>query len=379
MLRQFVRRTTLLQRMVAHTRARRLAREAPEGIVPPVPRRIIVEPTNACNLACAYCGNKNMVRPATYLDPLVYARALDEMVELGIPRLTLHTIGEPTLHPRIAELVAMAVERERCVVMSTNGTLLTEALARELVHAAPELINISVDSADPETLRILRPGLDLDWLVASLRRFRRIRDAEGMVREGATGPVRLPLIVITCVLTRYFTRRAERRFFEVFGDLADDFHFHPANNHGGYVPANPTAPRRWVPAPLREAVYGRLREPCTYPWDALNLLSDGTVTVCRFDFDALTAVGRFPESSIRELWRGEAIRELRRAHLAFDYDGLEACRVCSAARYENRAEHRAITRRILRRNGITPRRDGWLGVEPFGGRGRGSGSGAGVR
>ena len=200
--------------------------------------------------------------------------------------------------------------------------------------------------------------------IKPLRRFRAIRDEEGEIRDSPWGPVQLPVISITCVLTRFFTRPAERRFFEVFRDLVDDFDFHHANNHGDYVHEDPTALRHLIPPRLREAIYGRLREPCMFPWDALYLLSDGTMSVCRFDFDARIGVGRYPESSIPELWNSEAMRDLRRAHLAFDYVGWEQCRACSAAKYGNRAEHHAITRKIMKRNGFPIRHDVWLPVDP---------------
>ena len=138
-LKDLANRTTLLKFARQHAAAVRLRKTHPHGIIPPVPKRIVVEPTNACNLACAYCGNKDMLRPKKFLDLALYERLLDEMVVLGIPRITLHTIGEPTLHPRIGEMVKMATDRQRVVTLSTNGTLLAkEELSRSLVHCAPD-------------------------------------------------------------------------------------------------------------------------------------------------------------------------------------------------------------------------------------------------
>src|SRR4029079_7557237 len=100
------------------------------------------------------------VRPVRYLSGGVYTKLLDEMVELGIPRITLHTIGEPTLHPRIGEMVKMATDRRRRVTLSTNSTLRrNEKLSRALVHGGPDLLNISADAADAETLAKTRDGL----------------------------------------------------------------------------------------------------------------------------------------------------------------------------------------------------------------------------
>jgi radical SAM protein with 4Fe4S-binding SPASM domain len=365
MLRDLVRRTTLLQRVVVHRRALRLARTHPEGLVPPVPRRIVVEPTNACNLGCAYCGNKDMVRPRTFLDLEVYRRLLDEMVELGIPRLTLHTIGEPTLHPQIARMLEMASKRQRCVTISTNGSLLVEDLARRMVAAGPDILNISADAAD-ESLAITRDGLDYRDLVEKLRVLRRIRDEEGPVRDSPWGPVRLPTLTITCVVTPHFDRATERRFFEAYAPLVDDFLFHFPNNHGDYVHDEPHRRRHLLPKRWVDAIFRSVREPCHYPWDALFLLSDGTMSVCRFDFDARIRVGRYPESSIPELWNSQEMRSLRRAHLAFRYEGWEQCRDCTATFYENRHQHHAMTQKLKRRNGVITTRPAWLNPDPRG-------------
>lgn len=185
-LKSLLRSTTLTQRFVVHTRARRLARTHPEGIVPDAPRRVVVEPTNACNLGCSYCGNKDMLRPSTYLKMEDFEELLEQMVELGIPRMTLHTIGEPLLHPQIAEMVAKAKERKRIVTISTNGSLLTEEKARALVEAGPDILNISADAGDAETLAKTRDGLEFDTLIAGLRRLRRFRGVSGCVLPSHT-------------------------------------------------------------------------------------------------------------------------------------------------------------------------------------------------
>lgn len=359
-------RATWLKFARQHLAAVRLRRTHPEGIVPPVPKRVVVEPTNACNLACAYCGNKDMLRPRTFLDMGLYERLLDEMVELGIPRITLHTIGEPTLHPRIGDMVRMATDRGRVVTLSTNGTLLrNEELARALVRGGPHLLNVSADAADAETLAKTRDGLSPDVVIQGLKTLRRLRDEEGPVRESPWGRVRLPTITLTCVVTSLFTREVERRFFEAYAPLVDDFLFHFPNSHADYVPDRPyehsgLLPRRW-----RDRLYKAVRYPCYYPWDALFLLSDGTMSVCRFDFDARVRIGRYGPQSIPELWQGDAMRSLRRAHMSFDFKDWSTCESCTAVWYENRSEHFAMSRKLMKRNGVRCTRDAWLPENPM--------------
>ncbi len=364
-LKSLLRSTTLAQRFVVHTRARKLARTHLEGVVPEAPRRIVVEPTNACNLGCSYCGNKDMLRPNTYLKMEHFEKLLDQMVELGIPRMTLHTIGEPLLHPQIAEMVAKAKERKRIVTISTNGSLLTEEKARALVEAGPDILNISADAGDAETLAKTRDGLDFEVLIAGLRRLRKFRDEVGPIIKGPWGEARMPNLTITCVITPLFTREVERKFFEAYGPLVDDFQFHWPNNHGNYVPDEPLRKRGLIPHRIQDAIFRMIREPCHYPWDALFLLSDGTMSVCRFDFDARIKVGRFPDKSLLELWNSEEMRSLRRAHISFNYDGWEQCRDCSATFYENRHKHFVVTQRLKKRNGFETKRDIWLSSNPM--------------
>jgi radical SAM protein with 4Fe4S-binding SPASM domain len=365
-LRDFIARTTLLERAVARAKTVHLRRTHPYGIVPPAPKRVVVEPTNACNLGCAYCGNKDMMRPRTYLSMELYTRLLDEMVELGIPRITLHTVGEPTLHPRIAEMVKMATDRKRVVTISTNGTTLNKnGLARALVEAAPDLLNFSADAADDETLAKTRDGLKASVVIEALQTVRKLRDEIGPWRDSAWGRVRLPTITMTCVLTQHFTREVERRFFEVYAPLVDDFLFHVPNNHADYVPTEPMQSKSFLPKQLRDRVYKALRHTCNYPWDALFLLSDGTMSVCRFDFDARIRIGRFGEQSLQELWNNQLMMSLRKAHMSFDFKDWAQCENCTATWYENRHEHLATTRKLMKRNGVVAGRNGWLPQNPL--------------
>jgi len=357
---------TPFERTVEHLRAVRLRRTHPEGRVPGKPNRIVIEPTNACNLACGYCGNKDMVRPHTYLPLPVMRRMLDEMVELGIPRCTLHTIGEPTLHPDLPEMIRLAKERNRVVTLSTNGTLLNEKLARALVEAGPDMLHVSIDAADADVLERTRPGIDLPRLTENLRRLRRIRDEEGKESESPWGRVRLPTLAVTCVITPAFTRDVERRFFETFGPLVDDIVFHLANNHAGYVDDEKDYRLERTPYRLRRWFYKKMRRPCFYPWDAMYLLSDGTMSVCRFDFDARVAIGRYPDQTLLQLWNSPAMASLRRAHMSFDFRDWSSCEDCTGMMYENRAEHFMLTRRLKRRNGYESTRDCWQSTNPLG-------------
>jgi len=326
---------------------------------------VIVEPTNACNLKCTFCGNRNMSRPWSWLSMELYQRLLDEMVELGVPRITLHTVGEPTLHRELPRMVRLAKAAGLTVTLSTNGTTLDEELTTELVLAGPDILNISVDAVDPERLIRLREGLDPQALFAGIARLRHTRDAIGPICESPWGEVRLPSLVATCVSTREWSRAEEKAYFVRLSPFVDDFYFHWINSHAGYVSDDRHLRPSFLPRRLQDWIHSKVRYSCPYPWDALFLLADGTVSICRWDFDARMGIGRFGPRTLKELWVGQEMMELRKAHMDFDFRRWSMCQSCDGTFYENRHEHYRRTQRIKSRNGFVAARDMWLTPNPM--------------
>lgn len=364
-LRSQLRGSIFLSHTVKHLRTVRLRRTHPYGVIPPTPSRVIVEPTNACNLKCGYCGNKDMARKWTYLPLPVYRQLLAEMQTLGIPRITLHTVGEPTLHPELPQMIRLAKQAGLVVTLSTNGTTLDERRVADLVDAGPDILNISVDAADPVKIERLREGIDAAALYEGMQRLHAYREAHGKRVQSPWGEVALPSLVATCVLNHEWDRAEERAYFAKYGPYVDDVYFHWPNVHAGYVPNEPQRRKSLLSARFQDWLYRKVRYSCPYPWDALFLLSDGSMSVCRFDFDARVTVGKFPDQNLTELWTSQKMMSLRKAHMDFDFRDWSMCENCNATFYENRHEHYLRTQRLKRRNGFVARRDMWLAKDPL--------------
>jgi len=76
-------------------------------------------PTLRCNLACGFCFNRGLP-PLPDVDPAAFARMLDNLAAAGVATLDLLG-GEPTLHPRLGELIAALAARGMRTTLSTNG------------------------------------------------------------------------------------------------------------------------------------------------------------------------------------------------------------------------------------------------------------------
>ncbi|MFD2673286.1 putative heme d1 biosynthesis radical SAM protein NirJ2 [Marinicrinis sediminis] len=104
--------------------------------------------TNQCNMFCDHCYREAGVRQDEELDTQEAKKLLDEIASAGF-KIMIFSGGEPLMRPDIVELVAYASEAGLRPVFGTNGTLLTESLARELKEAGAMAMGISLDSLDP--------------------------------------------------------------------------------------------------------------------------------------------------------------------------------------------------------------------------------------
>jgi hypothetical protein len=102
----------------------------------------VIDVNSRCNLDCPICFSDSGHQPDGFtLGDEQVARALDAFVRAeGEPEVVMFSGGEPSIHPRILELLALARERPiRNVVLNTNGI----RLARD-PSFAPALADLDV-------------------------------------------------------------------------------------------------------------------------------------------------------------------------------------------------------------------------------------------
>lgn len=67
---------------------------------------------------------------------------------------------------------------------------------------------------------------------------------------------------------------------------------------------------------------------CSVLWRSIMVNADGTIVPCCYDFSAELPLGHYPEQSIREVWDGDAVQQLRHTILT-DRMSLRPCSTCS--------------------------------------------------
>ena len=103
--------------------------------------------TNQCNLKCVHCYQDAEEATERELSTDEAKKMIDEIALAGF-KIMIFSGGEPLLRPDIYELVAHAASRGLRPVFGSNGTLITDEVARRLKEAGACAMGISVDSLD---------------------------------------------------------------------------------------------------------------------------------------------------------------------------------------------------------------------------------------
>lgn len=128
--------------------------------------------TRACNLACAHCYASAKRTPAPGELTTAEARAfLDDLAGFGVPAV-LCSGGEPLVRADLLELVAHGTARGLRFTLSSNGTLIDDAIAAQLAAAGVVYVGISIDGAPAQHDRLRREEGAWQRSVDALARLR---------------------------------------------------------------------------------------------------------------------------------------------------------------------------------------------------------------
>jgi MoaA/NifB/PqqE/SkfB family radical SAM enzyme len=273
---------------------------------PRLPEIVQIESTNICNARCVFCPRDEMHRRQGVMDEALYRKVVDDCAALGIRHVRLHNYGEPFVDRHLVDKVAYAKQKGIAEVgVISNGSLIDDEVARGVIEAGLDAINISVDASGREVFERTRVGLKYDKVIGNIERLVRIRSELGRTH---------PKLILSFV--RQDNSDEERAFIEHWRRIADKIHITDLHN--------------WAGTLNRES---DVRFPCYRQWLTFTVLWDGRVSLCCADFDGRVVLGDMRTSSIREIWDSEAYRQVRHEHLASG--GPDICRACDLPRKDS--------------------------------------------
>ncbi len=279
---------------------------AENPVVPELPPRLILDLATRCNLRCGMCpvwGSDDEAAIDSIKGVMALENARKVLDEAMAAKPLVHPIlyGEPLLAPAFKEVVVDVKARGLTIAINTNGLALTEEMARFLVDVGVDSVSVSIDAVTPETLKLIRGITDLDRIEAAVHRLLAVRGSGTTPRIGVS------------YTTQEDNQHEEAAFVARWIPLVDVVRIGHVFRDGAF---------QGFETP-------KVRVPCNALYLTMPVHHDGTVTVCCLDSFRETNMGNVFESSVAEVWQGEAFQQARYWHETGQYDKIPVCDKCN--------------------------------------------------
>jgi MoaA/NifB/PqqE/SkfB family radical SAM enzyme len=106
-------------------------------------QKVNIEISNICNLQCSFCPE--VIRTKKLMPMELFRRVVQQVAPLT-EQVCFHLMGDPLVHPQLAELIEICHEYEAKIFFVTNGVLLREQQSQLLLHPAFRQVNFSLHS-----------------------------------------------------------------------------------------------------------------------------------------------------------------------------------------------------------------------------------------
>jgi MoaA/NifB/PqqE/SkfB family radical SAM enzyme len=315
---------------------------------------LFVEITNACNFKCTWCPDEIMDRRRGFMKKERVFALVDELRQkrswLGpLFPVKLHQMGEPMLHPDLAEIVGYAESHGVPIELNTNCGLITAERVDGLYRAGLTNLILSYQTPDPETFKTRKaPKLVFD----------EYRDKVRLALERKVALGARTRIEIDIMNTKYadgyrivsedeqalafvedwigYCRSLESRYGlpPRRHDLAEirAAHLLDKDENGSRYELLDGVHLVWKRCHTWGNVIGGHKVDavvdtyCPAPHDQFVILWNGDVVSCCTDYEGHTRTANVFASSIEEVWRGET----RRKRLRDMVEGrlLDVCARC---------------------------------------------------
>lgn len=291
----------------------------------PAPFMLAIEPTNLCNLKCAFCPTSDeklltkVGREKGSMPLELFRKVVDgaRQFPVRMKEVCLFKDGEPLLNKDICGMISYLKQVNICDVIKifTNGLLLTPELNRELVSAGLDFIRISVEGVHPEKYESLC-GRRIDY-----QHF--IDNIKDLYEHRGSCRVVIKIIDVNLTMTE------KEKFFRDFADICDicaidDIHGWTCSDEKDFALG--------IKKDTFDGVKIIDKNVCPYPFYTLCVNCRGIVTIGCCDWALKTEVGRVPEQSVYEIWNGKKLHDFRMMHLEHRKAENPACRSCSHMR-----------------------------------------------
>ncbi|KKQ56613.1 MAG: Molybdopterin cofactor synthesis protein A [Parcubacteria group bacterium GW2011_GWA2_38_13] len=283
------------------------------------PLHLNIELMYGCNLRCEFCllslpanQQKYSAKPGDKIPFEKYCEIVDEGLKHGLCSIALNGYNEPLLQKDIARYVQYA--RTAGVIdvnLHTNGLLLTDQLAEELIASGLTIIMFSLDAFSPAIYKKIRKSDGYNLAVENVLKFINIRNSMGKI---------LPLVKVSFVKTKVNQNDLDG-FIKFWKHRADFITIQTLTS--------PFVGNKKDKKFEEEYRVDSLQfTKCFEPYQRLMITSDGNVLPCCSHYGLEISLGNIYHESVYQVWNSKHFKEMRCHIGAFDGKQPPPCIKC---------------------------------------------------
>lgn len=303
---------------------------AKHEVVPMFPLELDINLDFACNLKCRCCpqglADSDPIKQAfvdkkAKMDFGLFESIIDEGVENNLYSANLSNFNEPLINPDFPKAIKYCRDQGLVdVLFNSNGLLLDEKKAIEILDAEPTRVAFSIDALSKETYSKLRIGSDYDVVVGNVKRFLKLKEERGQV---------LPLTRVSFIVTKqnYCEKDA---FLEYWRNKVDFVCLQDYRNM--FIGSEYYKNRQELCPPKKVSERERQEKPfkCISPFQRMSIIASGDVIPCCNIPGFLYTVGNIKEQSLQDVWFGKRMNHIRRTVNQGWSEKPMACKLCFA-------------------------------------------------
>lgn len=285
-------------------------RTALETVIPlATPFVLFVDPASACNFNCTFCptGHRDLIDETGRFQGVMkldlFQKIIDDLAHFDQPLrvLRLYKDGEPFLNKNLAAMIryAKASGRVPYIDTTTNGSLITPERLAAVLDAGIDKINVSVDGMNAAQYKEFTGyDFDFDAFVANVKWL--------YANKGQCE-------VVVKIPGELITEAQRQQFFDTFGDHCDRIFI---ENFAPCWPEFDVEEKTGIK--ITGGIYQQPITPtdtCPYIFYSMSVNADGLVSSCFLDWGRKLVIGDVRQTSVHDIWHGDAMNALRRQHL----------------------------------------------------------------
>lgn len=290
------------------------------------PNSIQLETTSRCNASCNFCPypETSKTQPSGVMNDDLFTHIVDQIARYPVQLIQPFLNNDPLMDPRIVPRMEYIIRKNPLarVRLTTNGSLLHEAVARALAAMPLEIIHISSNGLTAATYK---QTMGIDGYTV-LRNVNYLWDE--MRRRGS----QTKLVVTSILMSTNKDEVAHMR--EYWHSRGVTFYLNPLNDRAGNL--DEATFRRLLPLGA-EANQSQLRSinmsGCPALYGYMGILWNGDLITCCMDWRRARVLGNAAEAPLYDLWHGDPYRRLRQMSDEGRLPELPLCHECGENRF----------------------------------------------